>query len=137
MAKKKSSKKEFLYFLPLILQLIIHILGSATLIPSSSGIPLWPLIGAALISLMAIGLGEGYASIAFIVAGTYDRIGVYITVIILSIVSVCASFAGYMISGIEGQECLWMTLLFCCIDIFLFVFSIVRIVRLSAKKRNL
>ena len=81
-------------------------------------------------------MGEGYGAIAFIVAGCVDHIIAYVFVIILSVIGMGANFAGYMITGIEGAQCLWLTLAFWCIDLFLIVFSIVRIVQLLSKKNN-
>ena len=136
MEKRKRSNRTLLYYIPFAMQLIIHFVASAGFTYSTPDNFILRIIRGVLITVIAMAAGEGYGSIAFIVAGYYDRIGAYIAVITFSVISAVANLAGYMFSGIEGLDCLWMTLVFWCIDIFLFVFSINRIIKLSAKRNR-
>lgn len=135
MEKKQRLKRTLLYLIPIVVQIISHIV--ATMISSHSDeITIWNVIGLVVVTVFCLLMGEGYASFLFVFAGIYDRAGIYIAVIPLSVVSALANFVGYFLAGIEGYPCLWMTIEFICIDIFLFVFSIVRTVQLSSKKNK-
>ncbi|MCQ2517084.1 MAG: hypothetical protein MJ094_09560 [Saccharofermentans sp.] len=136
MGKGKKPNRKLLYYIPFFIQLIAHIVSSGGFEYSTIENFPWRVLRAILVTGFAMLLGEGYGSIAFIFAGSYDRIGTYVTVIILSIIGAGANLAGYMISGIEGLDCLWMTLLFWCIDLFLFIYSIRRISQLPEKKKT-
>ena len=137
MNKGKNSKGLLLYCIPLFIQLTAHIVASGAFSYSTPDNILWRVIRAVLVSVIAMMLGgEGWGSIAFIVAGFNNRVGSYVAVIILSIIGAGANFAGYMISGIEGLQCLWMTIVFWCIDLFLFIFSIKQIDKLPSRKTS-
>jgi len=129
-SKEKHPERVPLYCIPLVMQLVIHVLASGGFEQSTVENIQWRVLRAVLVTAFSMLLGEGYGSLAFVLAGLYDRIGAYIAVIIFSVISAGASLAGYMLSGIEGLDCLWMTLLFWCIDLFLIVFSVIRIVQL-------
>lgn len=132
MEKKHRTNRIMLYLIPIVVQIISHIV--ATIISAHlEELTLWSVIGAFVITAFSMVFGEGYASFAFVFAGIFDRVGIYIAVIVLSVVSALASFVGYFLAGIEGYPCLWMTVLFICIDLFLLVFSIIRIVQLTVK----
>ena len=133
MEKEHRLKRLLLYLIPIFVQIISHIV--ATIISSHlEEVTLWHVVTSAVVTVICLLFGEGYASITFIFAGIFDRIGIYIAVIVLSVVSALASFVGYFLAGIEGYPCLWMTIEFICIDLFLLVFSIIRVVQLSIKK---
>lgn len=136
MDKGKRLIRIILYFIPFVMQIIIHAAGTFVA-GRDRGNVLWHLCASVIVSVVPILLGEGYAAIAFIVAGFYDRIAAYIVVIILSVISAGASFVGYIITGIEGYPCLWMTILFWCIDLFLFVFGIIRIAQLVSLQNRI
>lgn len=127
-------KRETLYCIPLVLQLIIHFVASGGFTYNGANNILLSQVLAIIMTGIAMLMGEGYGAIAFVVAGVYDRIIAYIAVIIFSVIGAGANLAGYMIAGIEGGECLWMTVLFWCIDLFLIIFSIIRIMLLLFKK---
>lgn len=135
--EKRKRTRRVLYCIPLIVQLIIHVVASGGFEYSSGDDFLWRVLRGIIVTSFAMLIGEGYGSIAFIVAGFCDRIGAYVAVIVFSVISAGANLVGYMFSGIEGLDCLWMTLLFWCIDLFLFVFSIIRIGQLLSKKKKI
>lgn len=137
MKTEKRLKRIILYCIPLVLELFIHFVASGGLTKHEPDSVILRVFLAALLTKISMLMGEGYGSIAFIVAGVCDRIGAYIAVIILSVFSAGANLVGYMITGIEGKECLWMTVLFWCIDLFLIVFSIIRITQLLLEKNKL
>lgn len=130
MEKKNNLKTIMLYCIPLFIQVIIHILVSSGLVNYANHIP-GRIFAGVIITGFALLLGEGYGAIAFVVAGCVNRIVAYIVVIACSVIGAGASLVGYMMSGIEGQDCLWMTAVFWCIDLFLIVFSITRIAQLA------
>ena len=132
---KSKSKRIMLYCIPFVIQLIIHIVASF-LTERAGDNNLWRVFAAIMMTVIYMLLGEGYGSLAFIVAGFYDRFGAYVAVIAFSVFGAGANFVGYMFKGTEGDQCLWMTIIFWCIDLFLFVFSIKRISQLASKKNK-
>lgn len=134
MDKEKRSKRIILYCIPFVIQLVVHIVASGALWQRGIDHILLSVIAAFMITTFSMLIGEGYGSIAFIIAGFHDHIAAYAAVIIFSVIGANINFAGYMITGIEGRQCIWMTAAFWCVDIFLIVFSIIRIVQLSSKK---
>lgn len=133
--EKKRLNRTMLYLIPFVVQIISHVV--ATIISSPwDVITVWNVLGALFLTAIFMLLGEGYASFVFAFAGKYDRIGVYIAVVVLSVIGALANFVGYFLSGIESHPCLWMTIEFIIIDIFLFVFSIVRIIQIPLKKNK-
>lgn len=138
MENGKKSPRRMLYCIPLILQLILHILASSGLPKYATDIndALWRIIASVIITVFSVLAGEGYGAIAFVVAGFYDRIVTYVVVIIFSAIGVIVNFVGYTLAGIEGNQVLWMTVGFWCIDLFLIIFSIIRITQLASKKNG-
>lgn len=136
MEKQTKSKRKLLYFIPFVMQVVIHFFASFFTQRAGDNF-VWHILATVIITGFSMLLGEGYGSIVFIIAGFIDHIIAYILVIILSVIGIVVSFAGYMISGIEGYQCLWMTAVFLCIDLVLIVFSIIRIAQLASKKNKM
>jgi len=130
----EKRKRQMLYCIPFVLELILHF--SATLSMRFTGISPWRIFTAVLITAFAMLLGEGYAAFVFIFAGSSETVGIYTSVIVLSILGAGANLVGFLFTGIEYTPRFWMTASFWCIDLFLFVFSIVRINKLPSKKKS-
>lgn len=120
--------------IPLVLELIIHFTGSIWSGFIEKGYTI-ELIRGAIITVIAMLFGEGYAAIMFFISGIGQDKGLYVTTIIMCFISSIASIVGYMFVEIEGRGVLPMTISFLVINIIIFVLSIVEMSMLKKKRQ--
>lgn len=121
--------------IPLILELIIHFTGSIWSGFIEKGYTI-ELIRGAIITVIAMLFGEGYAAIMFFISGIGQDKGLYVTTIIMCFISSIASIVGYMFVEIEGRGVWFITASFLIINIIILILSIIEIMIIKDKKKN-
>lgn len=122
-----DQKNKFWKYVPLIAFFVLHLLASYT--SSVHTFSIAAMIGALIISFLAFIWGEGYAVLGFMIAKAKNSTVMYILTILLSFVSMMACVAGCLITGIEGYECVWMTVCLIILNIGILIASIVNLIK--------
>lgn len=123
--------KKNIYYYPIFIALILHVLGSCSY--DSVQKFFWSIPLSLLLTVIVLGMGEGYAAASFFIAGKLQSRIMFVITMLMCFVSIGASIVGYFVSGIEGASCLWMTCGFVILDIAIFVISLVSLFTVKKK----